>query len=99
MLPCLTNYRIREREALSLPGTSLALSLLDDNSDRKEDGTMLATRTDKLIDPLREAVHPLAGASTDYDPLLEMIGDSCFVLIGEASHGTHDFYRERAQLT
>lgn len=27
------------------------------------------------------------------------MGDARFVLIGEASHGTHEFYRERARLT
>lgn len=35
----------------------------------------------------------------DYDPLLDAIGDRRLVLIGEASHGTHEFYRERAQIT
>jgi erythromycin esterase-like protein len=30
---------------------------------------------------------------------MEMIGDARFVLLGEASHGTHEFYRERAQIT
>ena len=39
------------------------------------------------------------GAADDYDPLLELIGDARFVLLGEASHGTHEFYRERAQIT
>jgi len=46
----------------------------------------------------REAM-PLHGASSDYDSLLEAVGDSRFVLLGEASHGTHEFYRERAQIT
>jgi len=41
----------------------------------------------------------LRGAADDYDPLLERIGDSRFVLLGEATHGTHEFYRERAQIT
>ncbi|MBK7706007.1 MAG: erythromycin esterase family protein [Acidobacteria bacterium] len=40
-----------------------------------------------------------AGEVSDYDPLLDAIGDRRFVLIGEASHGTHEFYRERAQIT
>ena len=40
-----------------------------------------------------------AGEITDYDPMIEFIGDARFVLIGEASHGTHEFYRERAQIT
>jgi erythromycin esterase-like protein len=31
--------------------------------------------------------------------LLEAIGDAQLVLIGEASHGTHEFYRTRAELT
>lgn len=48
---------------------------------------------------LREAAHPLLGAPTDYDPLLEAIGEARFVLLGEASHGTHEFYRRRAEIT
>jgi erythromycin esterase-like protein len=42
---------------------------------------------------------PLTGADNDYDGLLESIGDARFVLIGEASHGTHDFYAHRARIT
>ncbi len=34
-----------------------------------------------------------------YDALLDLIGDARFVLIGDATHGTHEFYRERAQIT
>jgi erythromycin esterase-like protein len=45
-----------------------------------------------------EALHPLA-RHADYDPLVERIGDARFVLIGEATHGTHDFYHERARIT
>lgn len=33
------------------------------------------------------------------DPILESVGDAEVVLIGEASHGTHEFYRIRADLT
>ena len=43
--------------------------------------------------------HLLHGAANDYDPLLEFIGDARFVLLGEATHGTHEFYRERAEIT
>lgn len=51
-------------------------------------------------DIVRQEAHVLrAGEITDYDPLLDLIGDARFVLIGEASHGTHEFYRERAQIT
>jgi erythromycin esterase-like protein len=42
---------------------------------------------------------PLTGGKDDYDYLLEMIGEARFALLGEASHGTHEFYRERAQIT
>jgi erythromycin esterase-like protein len=48
---------------------------------------------------VRENLHPLTGASSDYDPLIQEIGEAHFVLLGEASHGTHEFYRERAQIT
>jgi erythromycin esterase-like protein len=30
---------------------------------------------------------------------MKMIGDARFVLLGEATHGTHEFYRERALIT
>src|SRR5437588_1511478 len=48
---------------------------------------------------VRSAALPLSGAVSDYDSLLELIGDARFVLIGEASHGTHEFYNERAEIT
>src|SRR6202011_3589946 len=48
---------------------------------------------------VREAAHRLTGADRDYDPLMALIGDARFVLLGEASHGTHEFYRERARIT
>ena len=52
-----------------------------------------------LADTLRDAAHLLTGDAADYDPLLELIGDSRVALIGEASHGTHDFYHERIEIT
>ena len=45
------------------------------------------------IHAVRQAAQPLNGRRDDYDRLLELIGDARFVLIGEARHGTHDFYR------
>ncbi len=35
----------------------------------------------------------------ELDPLIERIGDASVVLIGEASHGTSEFYRMRARIT
>ena len=52
-----------------------------------------------LAAAIRAAAHPLTGAAADYDTLLDRIGDARLVLIGEASHGTHEFYRQRALIT
>ena len=60
---------------------------------------MQRTADPTLIDAVREAAHRLTGAAEDYDPLMDLAGDARFVLLGEASHGTHDFYRERAEIT
>jgi erythromycin esterase-like protein/predicted phosphoribosyltransferase len=48
---------------------------------------------------IRNAVHPVDADAGRYDPLLKLIGDARFVLLGEASHGTHEFYQERAEIT
>jgi len=48
---------------------------------------------------LRAAARPLNGDAHDYDALLELVGDARFVLLGEATHGTHEFYEERARIT
>ena len=60
---------------------------------------MLNESTVLLTDVVHEAAHPLVGELTDYDRLIKLIGEAPLVLIGEASHGTHEFYRERAQIT
>jgi erythromycin esterase-like protein len=52
-----------------------------------------------LAQAIAEQATPLVGAAGDLEPLLERIGDARFVLLGEASHGTHEFYRIRARLT
>jgi erythromycin esterase-like protein len=43
--------------------------------------------------------HPLASDNADYDPLLDRIANAPYALLGEASHGTHEFYRDRAEIT
>lgn len=60
---------------------------------------MRQTDGDRLLDAVRGAAHPLTGAPRDYDPLLALVGDARFVLLGEATHGTHDFYHARAEIT
>lgn len=47
---------------------------------------------------LKKAYHPLR-TKDDLDILLEQIGDSKYVLLGEASHGTHEFYTWRSAIT
>jgi len=58
-----------------------------------------ATRAPAPLDVIRERVWPLVGDAHDYDALLDAIGDARLVLLGEATHGTHEFYRERAAIT
>lgn len=61
---------------------------------------MAQTERALIRDVVRREALPLRyGELSDYDPLLDMVDDARFVLIGEASHGTHEFYRERAQIT
>ncbi len=55
--------------------------------------------TDESVEVLVRAARPVTGVVEDYDSLLDLIGDRRIVLIGEASHGTHEFYRERARIT
>ncbi|ABP56097.1 erythromycin esterase family protein [Salinispora tropica] len=39
------------------------------------------------------------GAPSDFDPLLERARDARIVMLGEATHGSHDYYRLRGELT
>ncbi|GHO94669.1 hypothetical protein KSF_047170 [Reticulibacter mediterranei] len=60
---------------------------------------MVNTTRKILTDAIREVAHPPTDRHTDYEPLLEMIGDARLVLLGEASHGTHEFYDTRTSIT
>jgi erythromycin esterase-like protein len=51
------------------------------------------------LDAVRSALVPLDGGAHDYDRLLARVGSARFVLLGEASHGTHEFYVERSRVT
>lgn len=56
--------------------------------------------TVRYQDTIRRMSHILRpNEAGDYDPLMDSIDDARFVLLGEASHGTHEFYRERAEIT
>jgi erythromycin esterase-like protein len=55
-------------------------------------------RVADVLDRVRPLLQPCA-SEADLDPLLERIGDARFVLLGEASHGTADYYAWRARLS
>jgi erythromycin esterase-like protein len=51
-----------------------------------------------IVSTLRAAACPLPGAR-HYDRIVSWVGDASVVLMGESTHGTHDFYAARAALT
>ena len=52
-----------------------------------------------LLNKIREGAIAMDGPEDVPDELVEMAADASFVLIGEASHGTHEFYKCRAEIT
>jgi erythromycin esterase-like protein len=60
--------------------------------------TAEAEATADLTDAVRSLARPLQ-TPHDLDPLMERVGDARFVLLGEASHGTAEYYTWRAALS
>src|SRR5688500_731034 len=52
-----------------------------------------------LLNVIRQASLAFFPAPEGLHPLVDAIGDAEVVLIGEATHGTHEFYKTRAELT
>ena len=75
------------KQALSAGPTAPAAG----RTPRSAAGDVLSTVTARAI--------PLKGDPSQYDALISGIGDARVVLLGEATHGTHEFYRERAFIT
>jgi erythromycin esterase-like protein len=55
--------------------------------------------SDPTVDLVRAHAWPLSGDPKQYQPLVDAVGSARVVLLGEATHGTHEFYRERAFIT
>lgn len=51
------------------------------------------------VSAIARAAQPLYFREEEYVPLLQRAGKARIVLLGEATHGTHEFYRERAWIT
>ena len=51
-----------------------------------------------VLDQIRRLARPLRNAG-DLAPVADAVGGSRFVCLGEASHGTHEYYRWRAELS
>ena len=60
---------------------------------------MPSTTSATFMEAARASAHRLTSTARDYDPLLDLVGAARLVLLGEASHGTHEFYHERAVIT
>ena len=62
---------------------------------KNQEGTI---DSEKIITLLKSTSTPLEN-SEDLDPLIDYIGDAKYVLLGEATHGTHEYYTWRAKIT
>ncbi|HTE60612.1 MAG TPA: erythromycin esterase family protein [Solirubrobacteraceae bacterium] len=73
----------------------------DDFSQTTDDEVRALLEHARPAPPVRapESLRPLRGEASDYDRLVERAAQARFALIGEASHGTEEFYRERAEIT
>jgi len=52
-----------------------------------------------LLEGLQRHLQALVGGAHGHGGLLRMLGAARFALLGEASHGTREFYQERADIT
>jgi len=55
----------------------------------------MTSKSQALVDTIKRNTLP----AKDYTNLLRAIGNARIIMIGEASHGTHEFYKERCEIT
>jgi erythromycin esterase-like protein len=60
---------------------------------------MPSTTDISLVGAVSRSARVLRGVHEDYEPIIDESRGMRYVLLGEASHGTHEFYRERAEIT
>jgi protein-L-isoaspartate(D-aspartate) O-methyltransferase len=61
---------------------------------------VIVSREPSLVDSIAEAAEPFESIETaDLAPLLRRIGEARVVLLGEATHGTSEFYRMREAIS
>lgn len=71
------------------PGTSARASVLEEQDSDAELARLIAARCERFTDI----------ESVDLEPLLRRIGAARVVLLGEATHGTSEFYRMRERIS
>lgn len=59
----------------------------------------LSAQTASELAAVRAAAHPVTGAFGDYDALVDAAGNAHLVFLGEMTHGTAEFYDERARIS
>ena len=52
----------------------------------------------ELVSAIQQRAHPLK-SKADLTPLFNCIGDSRIVMLGEATHGTQEYYQWRTYIT
>jgi erythromycin esterase-like protein len=57
------------------------------------------TTSTEILSAIRRAAVPLVSPTDDVDAIVRRVAGARYVLLGEATHGTHEFYRLRANIT
>ena len=90
--------RIGQLKRLQIRAASLFLAMMFFPGACVSQVPPLKSRSE-VVTGLRATAIPLKNKANDYDVLMTLVGDARLVLLGEATHGTHEFYQERARIT